>query len=94
MRVTGDGQVVPQLRHRWIDGTTHVVFDPRGPGTAGGPRAAAAHHLDSVPRRAWASLMVHTFGFDVLACPRSACIAGADVEDAEKLLKELRKALK
>ena len=28
VRVTGDGQVVLQLRHRWIDGTTHVVFDP------------------------------------------------------------------
>jgi hypothetical protein len=28
VRVTDDGQVVLQLRHRWIDGTTHVVFDP------------------------------------------------------------------
>ena len=24
----GDGQVALQLRHRWIDGTTHVAFDP------------------------------------------------------------------
>ncbi len=28
VRVTSDGQVVLQLRHRWVDGTTHVVFDP------------------------------------------------------------------
>jgi hypothetical protein len=28
VRVTDDGQVVLQLRHRWIDGTTQVVFDP------------------------------------------------------------------
>jgi hypothetical protein len=28
VRMTGDGQVVLQLRHRWADGTTHVVFDP------------------------------------------------------------------
>ncbi len=28
VRVTDDGQVVLQLRHQWIDGTTHVVFDP------------------------------------------------------------------
>ena len=28
MRVTDDGQVVLQLQHQWIDGTTHVVFDP------------------------------------------------------------------
>ena len=28
MRVTGDGHVQLQLRHRWADGTTHVVFDP------------------------------------------------------------------
>ena len=28
VRVAGDGQVVLQLRHRWIAGTTHVVFDP------------------------------------------------------------------
>jgi len=27
VRLTGDGQVVLQLRHRWADGTTHVVFD-------------------------------------------------------------------
>jgi hypothetical protein len=28
LRVTGDGQVTLQLRHRWADGTTHLVFDP------------------------------------------------------------------
>jgi hypothetical protein len=28
MRVIDDGQVVLQLRHRWVDGTTHVMFDP------------------------------------------------------------------
>jgi hypothetical protein len=27
LRVTGDGQVVLQLRHQWIDGTTHLEFD-------------------------------------------------------------------
>jgi Putative transposase len=26
--LTDDGQVVMQLRHRWTDGTTHLVFDP------------------------------------------------------------------
>jgi hypothetical protein len=28
VRVIDDGQVVLELRHRWADGTTHVVFDP------------------------------------------------------------------
>ena len=28
LSVTGDGQVMLQLRHRWADGTTHLVFDP------------------------------------------------------------------
>ncbi len=28
VRVTGDGQVELKLRHPWIDGTTHVMFDP------------------------------------------------------------------
>ena len=28
VRVTENGQVVLQLRHRWADGTTHLVFDP------------------------------------------------------------------
>jgi hypothetical protein len=28
LRLTDDGQVQLQLRHRWADGTTHVVFDP------------------------------------------------------------------
>jgi hypothetical protein len=28
IHLTGDGQVVVELRHRWADGTTHVVFDP------------------------------------------------------------------
>lgn len=28
IHLTGDGQVVVELRHRWADGTTHVLFDP------------------------------------------------------------------
>ena len=28
IRLTGDGQVVLDLRRRWADGTTHVLFDP------------------------------------------------------------------
>jgi hypothetical protein len=28
IHLTGDGQVVVELRHRWADGTTHLVFDP------------------------------------------------------------------
>jgi hypothetical protein len=28
LRVTDDGQVQLQLRHRWTDGTTHLVFEP------------------------------------------------------------------
>jgi hypothetical protein len=28
LSVTGDGQVMLQLRHRWAEGTTHLVFDP------------------------------------------------------------------
>ena len=28
LRLTGEGQVALQLRHRWADGTTHLVFDP------------------------------------------------------------------
>ena len=26
--MTDEGQVILQLRHRWADGTTHLVFDP------------------------------------------------------------------
>lgn len=28
LRLTGEGQVLLQLRHRWTDGTTHLRFDP------------------------------------------------------------------
>ena len=28
MRLTDDGAVLLQLRHRWADGTTHLPFDP------------------------------------------------------------------
>ncbi len=28
VRVTAEGQVALELRHRWADGTTHLVFDP------------------------------------------------------------------
>jgi len=28
LRLTADGQVALQLRHRWADGTTHLMFDP------------------------------------------------------------------
>jgi len=28
VHLTPDGQVVLQLRHRWADGTTHLVFTP------------------------------------------------------------------
>ena len=28
IRLTDDGQVLLALRHRWADGTTHLVFDP------------------------------------------------------------------
>jgi hypothetical protein len=28
LRLTGEGQVVLQLRHPWSDGTTHLLFDP------------------------------------------------------------------
>ena len=28
LRLTGGGQIVLQLRRRWSDGTTHLLFDP------------------------------------------------------------------
>lgn len=28
IRLTGEGQVLLELRHRWADGTTHLLFDP------------------------------------------------------------------
>ena len=28
IELTGDGQVLLELRHRWADGTTHLLFDP------------------------------------------------------------------
>jgi hypothetical protein len=28
IHLTPEGQIVLELRHRWADGTTHVVFDP------------------------------------------------------------------
>jgi hypothetical protein len=28
IRLTNDGQVLLELRHRWSDGTTHIMFDP------------------------------------------------------------------
>ena len=28
IQLTGEGQVLLELRHRWADGTTHLLFDP------------------------------------------------------------------
>ena len=64
VRVTGDGQVVLQLRHRWIDGTTHVVFDPveflgRLAVLVPRPRInLILYHGVLAPRAAWRSAVV------------------------------------
>ena len=53
----GNGQVILDLRHRWADGTTQLLFEP----------------APAIPTRTnwlWAELMQRSFGFDVLACPR------------------------
>ena len=38
LHLTPEGQVVLELRHRWADGTTHVIFDPLERLTALTPR--------------------------------------------------------
>ena len=64
VRVTGDGQVVLQLRHQWIDGTTHVVFDPveflgRLAVLVPRPRInLILYHGVLAPRAAWRSALV------------------------------------
>jgi hypothetical protein len=64
VRVTDDGQVVLQLRHRWIDGTTHVVFDPveflgRLAVLVPRPRInLILYHGVLAPRAAWRSAVV------------------------------------
>ena len=53
LELTAEGQVQLQLRRPWSDGTTHLLFDPRG--TARAPRhadTAAAHQPDSLLWRA------------------------------------------
>ena len=64
VRVTGDGQVQLQLRHRWTDGTTHLVFDPleflgRLAGLVPRPRInLILYHGVLAPRAAWRSDVV------------------------------------
>jgi hypothetical protein len=64
VRVTGDGQVVLQLRHQWLDGTTHLVFDPleflgRLAVLVPRPRInLILYHGVLAPRAAWRSAVV------------------------------------
>jgi hypothetical protein len=53
IRLTSEGDVLLELRHRWRDGTTHLRFHPLGAtGTAGIVDTAAAHQSGPVLRRA------------------------------------------
>ena len=64
MRVIDDGQVVLEIRHRWADGTTHVVFDPveflgRLAVLVPRPRInLILYHGVLAPRAAWRSAVV------------------------------------
>jgi hypothetical protein len=115
LQLMPDGTAVLELRRRWTDGTTHLVFDPvellerlaaltprprinlilyhgvLAPRAAWrravvpsreegqGPQGCATREggTDGTPpprflNRTWADLMLRSFGFDVLACPRCA----------------------
>jgi hypothetical protein len=64
LSTTGDGQVRLQLRHRWADGTTHLVFDPleflgRLAVLVPRPRInLILYHGVLAPRAAWRSAVV------------------------------------
>jgi hypothetical protein len=60
---------VLELRRRWRDGTTHIIFEP----VELLERLAALVPRPRVKRpanRTWAELMQRSFGYDVLACAR------------------------
>ncbi|OFV91303.1 MAG: hypothetical protein A3G76_04215 [Acidobacteria bacterium RIFCSPLOWO2_12_FULL_65_11] len=63
-RVTGDGRVRLQLRHRWVDGTTHLEWDPldflgRLAVLVPRPRInLVLYHGVLAPRAAWRSAVV------------------------------------
>ena len=64
LRLTGEGQALLELRRRWTDGTTHLVFDPtelleRLAALTPRPRInLILYHGVLAPRAAWRSLVV------------------------------------
>ena len=81
-------EVLLDLRHRWTDGTTQLLFEPvelqeRLAALTPRPRinlllyygvlgARSATPIRPRTNWLWAELMQRSFGFDVLACPRCA----------------------
>ena len=88
LRVTDDGQVQLQLRHRWTDGTTHVVFDPveflgRLAVLVPRPRInLILHHGVLGPRAAWRGEVVR----------RQTSVEGGDAEVKDSATEPAREA--
>jgi hypothetical protein len=57
LRLTSDGQVLLQLRRRWADGTTHLLFEP----------IELLERLAALTPRPRVNLILY---YGVLACPR------------------------
>jgi hypothetical protein len=82
IRLTPEGDVLLELRHRWSDGTTHLCFHPtelleRLASLTPRPRInLVLYHGVLAAHAAWRARLprpgdvVVTAGFDVLACPR------------------------
>lgn len=91
LSTTGDGQVMLQLRHRWADGTTHLVFDPleflgRLAVLVPRPRInLILYHGVLAPRAAWRSAVVRdataedgraAAGTEPVLAPHGQCAEG------------------
>jgi predicted RNA-binding Zn-ribbon protein involved in translation (DUF1610 family) len=79
LQVTADGQVLLRLRHRWSDGTTHILFEPM----------EFLERLAVITPRPRVNLVLY---YGVLACPRCghAMRLIALVEQAEVIRRILR----
>ena len=85
LQLTPDGQAVLELRRRWTDGTTHLVFDPVELLAALTPRPRInliLYHGVLAPRAAWRRAVVPSSGTvpEAFAEP-PACAASAEGAD-------------
>jgi len=66
-----DGRLLYRLKHRWRDGTTHVVFEPQELVEKLAALVPPPRFHRIRPRRLpWADLLRRVFAVDVLECPQ------------------------